>query len=587
MADLSEMTPGEVLADSSVAEFIKELGLGVAAAQVALDDNSVRQMEIFTRRREDLGNRSLLDLGLMPAFYHYQHADITCSMQIRMEVGKSDEFGFGARFGLNDTSGGTSSESTTETTSETVNQRETRSAQMSMRSDSTSVFALEGGTQITPAGNNPFARIADLRRQLMAGDSGIDTILADPPNTRPEMSLNSPTSKVLVNSPTVAFMRPDADNALIRITSNTATDYVVNGSLTINTTAQADVPAYAEHVAVQFRAQGFDVGYIQPATAAASGITRTFPFETGSPDLTPEMEAYYALNASNITTINRPVEIVGFTDLQRYRQGDSDQRNLELGRARAKAVQRFLRANGVSDALTPDSGIKSEGTTAARAAGNSEGQDNPDFRVVRIRIQGLTEHFVAAGNAADFDPAQIAPSNIGGGSAPNAYVNLYDMEALSLTGNGVTIDGTSFDFVGSANGSGPGTARSYANNLAEAVNATSTHSAWAQGNVVTVSRAADTFTVRMYTTSSEQIRIAESSAFTVTRQFTRNTRSVQQRDRNENRTIAVGVSVDGRFSRQFNMQVTGNSTISARLVSIPAPPEFLEQIRAFQAGRSE
>ena len=85
MADLSEMTPGEVLADSSVAEFIKELGLGVAAAQVALDDNSVRQMEIFTRRREDLGDRSLLDLGLMPAFYHYQHADITCSMQIRME----------------------------------------------------------------------------------------------------------------------------------------------------------------------------------------------------------------------------------------------------------------------------------------------------------------------------------------------------------------------------------------------------------------------------------------------------------------------------------------------------------------------
>ncbi len=39
------------------------------------------------------------------------------------------------------------------------------------------------------------------------------------------------------------------------------------------------------------------------------------------------------------------------------------------------------------------------------------------------------------------------------------------------------------------------------------------------------------------------------------------------------------------MSRQFNMQVTGNSTISARLVSIPAPVEFLEQIRAFQAER--
>ena len=36
MADLTKKTPGEVLAAASVAEFIKELGLGIAAAQSAL-----------------------------------------------------------------------------------------------------------------------------------------------------------------------------------------------------------------------------------------------------------------------------------------------------------------------------------------------------------------------------------------------------------------------------------------------------------------------------------------------------------------------------------------------------------------------
>lgn len=587
MADLSEMTPGQVLADSSVAEFIKELGLGVAAAQVALDDNSVRQMEIFTRRREDLGNRSLLDLGLMPAFYHYQHADITCSMQIRMEVGKSDEFGFGARFGMTDTSDSASSSTTSQTTSQSTNRRETRSARLSMRADSTSVFALTGGTQITPSGNTPVERLMDLRNQLLSGDSGIQTLIAEPPNTQPDMSLNSPTDKVVVQSPTVAFRRPDADNALIRITANTATNFVVNGALTINTTAQADIPAYAQHVKDQFATAGYDTNLVTPQTASTVGIFTPMPFATGSHELTTQMANYYAVVASNITAIGLPVEIEGYADLQRYRTGDSDQRNLELGKARARAVWRHLRANGVPDNLLPESGIKSSGTQAARDAGNSEGQDNPDFRVVRVRIMNLTVHYVGAGNAADFDPAQIAPSNIGGGSNANAYVHLYDQQSLSLGGNGVTIDGTSFGFEGTANGASAGAAASYANNLAASINQTSSHRAWAAGNVVTVARAADTFDVRLFSTSSREIRVQQNESFSVTQQFTRSTSAVQQRDRNQNRSIAVGVSVDGRFSRQFNMQVTGNSTISARLVSIPAPPAFLEQIRAFQAGRSE
>jgi low affinity Fe/Cu permease len=48
-----------------------------------------------------------------------------------------------------------------------------------------------------------------------------------------------------------------------------------------------------------------------------------------------------------------------------------------------------------------------------------------------------------------------------------------------------------------------------------------------------------------------------------------------------NRTIAVGASLDYRSSRQFEQSVTGNSTITARLVSIPAPPEFLALVKDF------
>ena len=258
MADLDEMTPGEILADSSVAEFIKELGLGVAAAQAALDDNSVRQMEIFTARREDLGGRSLLDLGLAPAFYHYQHADITCSMQIRMEVGKSDEFGFGIRAGDTDTSrsGGTSSSDTT--SSRSTDQRTSRTAALTMRSDSSGVLTIEDGTSLTPTGTTPLDRLESLQKQLADGGGDVDRLVFQPPDSRPDLSLEPPNDKILVRSPTVAFLRPDLGSAVIRIGDNVDTDFVVDGSVIVATTAEPDVERYAAHVALQFEAAGFN-----------------------------------------------------------------------------------------------------------------------------------------------------------------------------------------------------------------------------------------------------------------------------------------------------------------------------------------
>lgn len=97
MADLTEMIPGEMEADSRVADLIREPGLGRAAAPTAPDDNSVRQMAALTARRGDLGGRTLLDLGLVPAFCHERHADISRAMQRRLEVGETSEPGFGIR----------------------------------------------------------------------------------------------------------------------------------------------------------------------------------------------------------------------------------------------------------------------------------------------------------------------------------------------------------------------------------------------------------------------------------------------------------------------------------------------------------
>lgn len=579
MTDLADMTPGEILADSSVADFISELGLGIAAAQTALDNNSVHQIEAFTNRRDDLGGRSLLDLGLSPAFYHYQHADITCSMQLRMEVGRSNEFGFGARAGFNDTQSQSDSSDTTETSSESGSRTEVKRARMTMRADSQGALVLSGGQNFSPTGDEPAARLDDLRRLLTEGDSGIDTLIERAPDARPDMALNAATDKVVVKSPTIAFLRPDSDNAAFRIRENQDTDFVVNGTLTINTTAQANRPAYVAHVEAQLQAEGFITGRIDPADRRDAGDLSPH-YDTGISELRAADASLLAKFADILKGSGLHIELAGFTD----RQG-SQSRNVALGRARAEKLRDFLVAQGVSTTQITLADPASRGEAQHRADDPTGPEDNQDYRKTSITILNLDYYLITAGNGSDFDPAAIAPNNIGNGSGPgNAYVALYDVVSLSteLSDNGVTVEGASFNFTGTANGSGAGTAESYANNLARDINDAPDLSAWARGSVVRVAQAQDTFDIQLFTTDNRELRIAESSDFAVTEQFTRTRRAVESTDQTSNRTMAVGVSIDGRFSRQFNLDVTGNSAISARLVSVPAPPEFLDQIRAYQ-----
>jgi len=276
-------------------------------------------------------------------------------------------------------------------------------------------------------------------------------------------------------------------------------------------------------------------------------------------------------------------ELEGFTD----RQG-SQARNITLGVARAEKVgECLINRWGVPATQVTYSNPRSRGEAQHRADDSAGPEDNPAYRNTSITILNLDYYLVFAGNKSDFVLAEIAPNNIENPTGPgNAYVSLYDVVELSLVlaGNGVTVEGTSFGFSGSANQGSPGTAVAYANNLARDINAAPNLSAWATGNVVQVARAQDAFQVQLFTKDNREISIAESSGFTVTSQFSRSQRTVKSQKQGSKRTTAVGVSIDARFSRQFNQEVTGNSSISARLVSIPAPPEFLEQIRAYQNG---
>lgn len=87
---------GKILADLNIAEFIKDMGLAVAEAQQKLDENSVNQTLRLGQTVLPGMTQNLLELGLQPAFYHFQYADL----EVHLNVYYSTEVDFGVNFNL-------------------------------------------------------------------------------------------------------------------------------------------------------------------------------------------------------------------------------------------------------------------------------------------------------------------------------------------------------------------------------------------------------------------------------------------------------------------------------------------------------
>lgn len=94
MSNLTKFSEGAaILQQVDVSDIFKNLALGIAEAQQKLDDNSVAQ--VIRLSQQQINGVSLLQLGFAPVFYAFQYADISASINLKMAMKESMEFGFG------------------------------------------------------------------------------------------------------------------------------------------------------------------------------------------------------------------------------------------------------------------------------------------------------------------------------------------------------------------------------------------------------------------------------------------------------------------------------------------------------------
>lgn len=562
MANYDGLRPGQILADASVAEFIKSLGLGIAEAQRALDENSIDQISEFIEPRAGLDGKTLLDMGLSPAFYHYQYADISCSLQLSLKVEKN----FSTRLHINGSVNSKSSESGTQL----------RQAELDITVGATGILTVKDNNFPLEANVSHSQRMRNLQTALLDDSADISMAFYHLNLSELDITTTATTEKVHVTNNTIAFIKGSSDSGIIRIANNDNIDYKLNESISVNTTIQSDLETYATHVETEINnLENYSAKLFKPNSSIFSIEFDTSSATIADDDLKNISEKLLII-ALAIKSESFEVVIEGFTD----RQGNKDF-NQTLSDNRANYLKQLLIANSVSASKIT---TESKGEDAATNAGDGTGIDNQDFRKATIKIKDSNYFWLFIDGGAITNPT---PNMFGDNSKKNGFTFIYNPSLLELGDKSVSIDGATFDLNGAAgSGAASGSAETYAYNLSTNINENNNLDIIATpvANITTITKKSDQYHWTLATLDPREIRLDGNDGITIKKPFSKPfkaTTSGHSKPKTGNRSVAFGASLDISYSRKFEMSVMGNSSISARLVSIPAPPEFLSTIKEF------
>lgn len=576
---IETMTPGQILADASVADFIKAMGLSIAEAQKALDVNSIAQVGEYAEPRPGLNNQSLLQLGLSPPFYHYQHADLSVSMQLTMKVGKASAFGIGAKvdFGLGAGSTGPAN---------------AREAQITLNKLPAS--ATVDGTKLDATGADLDSAAEALATKLRAPTGKFERALVASTHKAPKAELEPPTAKNPVLTPgAVAFLPTGASSAgIIRIVETPAPNqketYTLAAGKSTEVSSDANKLLFARKVVAQINALGGfkarlarDPGgdSTAPDAPGALGIAL---FDTDSSVLKKDALEELKLTARLIKEGGQSVDVTGYGDTRK-----DDDYNKKLGQRRADAVAAQLKAYEV-----PAAQIKSVTSGGeARWKTTPDNVANAQFRRVEVTLVGSSDLFVIVDSGTSQLQEKPTPDRTDA-SPGNGFIVVKSFAAQTVDGQKLKLGDALIpvdikpDTVNTADDKfDAGTPEAFAFNLAKSINdGSDTHKARAtrRGAVVLLASVDDAVTIDLLTLSADDIKLSAADGASITKPLAAITPAGPTANKDKpNVTLAVGVAVDYRTSRQFEQSVNGNSSISARLVAVPAPVQFLDEIKKF------
>jgi hypothetical protein len=598
MSDLTKFSDGaSILQQVDVSDIFKNLALGIAEAQQKLDDNSIAQA--IKLAETQINGVSLLELGFAPVFYAFQYADISASINLKMALKESLEFGFGLDLQIASNKGYTqdthdflSEDSYSETSEEYKTSR-----QVSFRAKEKKAVKI----------NNKFVK----QSESLAAKSRLEKFKYDIVHEASvDQVYEEIHSRKLTNDQSRGvdvwmdrgFLRIEgglhfaADGVgIFKISDFSAgTGIDVDGAATVSTT---------------FGLANFNSTFLDLATDTSNsqvyGLTKTGDLYTlvGGTWIPVSSKMYFGYNSDEITYGKN------------LKDGAGDSANVDYPSTLTGADQNenhnyhilVHKALRLVQAKDPDASIKITGMT------DPKGGDNPKNKSLATRrAERLRDHIF--GSDATIDVEIDAVTNTAGSSdLTKRYAKIeLDSDYLIFVGGSMTSAAI------------PGKTATTPNKFIYADDSGSTGGAFNQLNVMygsdhlnytATTSSSDTMIdsisilenskektseglhyfiddeaivkLSMYTNESDEIAIEESSegGSEGTEESTSYLWSKSKNEKSklsdatskksQDNSFALGASVDFRMSRQFEMSMEGNASMSARLVAVPAPQNFV------------
>ncbi len=599
MSDLTKFSEGaSILQQVDVSDIFKNLALGIAEAQQKLDDNSIAQA--IKLAETQINGVSLLELGFAPVFYAFQYADISASINLRMALKESLEFGFGLDLQIannkgysEDTHDFLSEESYTETSEEYKTSR-----QVSFRAKENKAIKI----------NNKFVK----QSESLAAKSRLEKLKYDIVHEAGVDQVYDEVQSEKVTSNQSRGVDVFMDSGFLRIEEGADFGKTGAGLFKITDLQAPTIIADLDGSMTNVFQTAASLGAMVPSALTANsggvvyGLSKTgiLHVHNGSAWEQISSKIYFSFNSDEIT-YNKDLKYTeDVNNLVHTHPGGSAFGN--KNHDKHQLIHKVLRFIKSKDS---DAGITIKGMT------DPKGGDNPSNKsLAKRRAEKVRDHIFGTTASVNIDTTAVTNAS-GNSDLLKRYAEIeLDADYIVFIDGQITKDAnpTKTDTVPNkfvyANDTSTGqfkllnakygaltlaiTKATFNEIVTEAKTQITNHS-YELSTEGTHYFLDDEAIVKLslYTNESEEITIEENSENDS--QGTENSSSyIWSKSKNEkskisdaaskksqNNSFALGASVDFRMSRQFEMSMEGNAAMSARLVAVPAPQDFVGFLR--------
>lgn len=582
-----------LLQEADVSGIVSSLAIGIAEAQVELDTNSVKQTLLLADPdTANVNGKSLIQLGFTPAFYHFQYADVSASISLRMKEVQEDELnididaeykkqgGYNAdRLDyLKETENANYKKGYKSSREFVMNASETRS--LKVQSETVEMNQQEGAISKVESFQDRLQSVQNVERarsEIKAKELAVVDINA----TTLGVTVQNHAGYISISLPQVSA----ANEGILKVSNYNGASIDLNGAA-----SGADFALQADFGSTLALARSTNTGGtvvgLNKTTINMGGSSQTMPLTINFDYNVDKVEPTYHNNATMMPFIDQLVKVLKADETAKiqvsgYTDGSGGSTyNTDLSMRRAKNTIQYLTGLGVPPAqfLTPNALGESLATNS-----------NKDVTLRKVTIELTTDGDYFLFNdgliSEDATPDETATADA---SVVNGFMYLKD-------GYGNTAPSYTIKFAAGSETFNM-TVTDLSGVMAHVSNTQSIsekYSAELVRDTVYLLHNESMIKWTLFNKNTEEIEmeVVESNSQTTTQAqesyllyetSNASTRLKKESEKFENpSSFAVGASVDFRMARQFEMNVEGNASVSARLVSLPAPPEFLDEIKAF------